>query len=446
MSWDLSSLSRGVRPYILLGLLSVALYLPGIAALPVLDRDEARFAQATRQMLETGDFLRIRFLAEARNKKPAGIYWLQAASVAAVSDAESSAIWPYRIPSLVGGIAAVLLTFGLGQGLVGRREALIGAGLLAATLELVGRGAYRQDRRGAVGGGGGGARRARPDLSRDARGPGDPVALAAPVLAGAGRGDPGQGPRRAGAVGPHHAGGVRRRPRRALAQGFARVVGRAVAAGRRRTVALRDQSRHRRRFPPRVRRTRSVRQADRRRGGAWRAAADASPDPDGGILAGDVFPRPHRRARVARAPRRRGALPHRVGGPILDPDRVGADQAAAISAAGVSGAGADGGPGAARRRSEVAPLRPAVRGDLGHRRAVPDGGPDRNTGTVRRRPRSGRHRRGYRAGDSRGRAVVDARAGGRDLLQPRDLHPARAVRGAAARPVVPLKRNRGAGP
>ena len=136
MSWDLSSLSRGVRPYILLGLLSVALYLPGIAALPVFDRDEARFAQATRQMLETGDFLRIRFLAEARNKKPAGIYWLQAASVAAVSDAESSAIWPYRIPSLVGGIAAVLLTFGLGQGLVGRREALIGAGLLAATLEF----------------------------------------------------------------------------------------------------------------------------------------------------------------------------------------------------------------------------------------------------------------------------------------------------------------------
>ncbi len=127
---------RGVRPYILLGLLSLALYLPGIATLPVLDRDEARFAQATRQMLETGDFLRIRFQNEARNKKPVGIYWLQAVSVAAFSDAERSAIWPYRVPSLIGGVAAVLLTFGLGKGLVGRREALIGAGLLAATLEL----------------------------------------------------------------------------------------------------------------------------------------------------------------------------------------------------------------------------------------------------------------------------------------------------------------------
>jgi 4-amino-4-deoxy-L-arabinose transferase-like glycosyltransferase len=127
---------RGIRPYILLGGLSLALYLPGIAALPVLDRDEARFAQATRQMIETGDFLHIRFLTESRNKKPAGIYWLQAASVAIFSDATSDAIWPYRLPSLLGGITAVLLTFGLGQGLVGRREALIGAGLLAATLEL----------------------------------------------------------------------------------------------------------------------------------------------------------------------------------------------------------------------------------------------------------------------------------------------------------------------
>ena len=75
----------GWRPYALLGALCMALYLPGMTAIPVLDRDEARFAQATRQMLETGDFLHIRFQSEARNQKPAGIYWLQAASVSALS-------------------------------------------------------------------------------------------------------------------------------------------------------------------------------------------------------------------------------------------------------------------------------------------------------------------------------------------------------------------------
>src|SRR5215475_15761710 len=101
--------TTGFRPYALLIGLCLLLYLPGIASIPPLDRDEARFAQASRQMLETGDFLRIRFQDEARNKKPAGIYWLQAASVSAFSTAASDAIWPYRLPSLIGAMAAALL-------------------------------------------------------------------------------------------------------------------------------------------------------------------------------------------------------------------------------------------------------------------------------------------------------------------------------------------------
>jgi 4-amino-4-deoxy-L-arabinose transferase-like glycosyltransferase len=129
--------SEGWRPYLLLVLLSLALYLPGIAALPVTDRDEARFAQASRQMLESGDFLRIRFQDEARNKKPAGVYWLQAASVALLSETESAAIWPYRLPSLLGAMTAVLLTFALGRHLMGRAPALLGAALLAASFGLV---------------------------------------------------------------------------------------------------------------------------------------------------------------------------------------------------------------------------------------------------------------------------------------------------------------------
>src|SRR5437899_6776737 len=60
----------GIVSFALLCLLCLALYTPGLAVIPPLDRDEARFAQATRQMLETGDFIRIRFQYEARNKKP----------------------------------------------------------------------------------------------------------------------------------------------------------------------------------------------------------------------------------------------------------------------------------------------------------------------------------------------------------------------------------------
>ncbi len=129
--------SQGWRPWALLVLFCLGLYLPGIAAVPVLDRDEARFTQATRQMLETGDFIGIRFQDEARNKKPAGIYWLQAAVVGTLSNPESTSIWPYRLPSLLGALAAVLFSFGFGARLVGRRAALLGAGLLAGCLSLV---------------------------------------------------------------------------------------------------------------------------------------------------------------------------------------------------------------------------------------------------------------------------------------------------------------------
>src|SRR5207237_771329 len=135
----------GWRPYALLAALCFALYLPGIAAIPPLDRDEARFAQASRQMLETGDFLRIRFQDEARNKKPAGIYWLQAASVAAFSTPESSAIWPYRLPSVAGALIAALLIFAIGsalffrsaEGSAPRLVAVIGAMLFAGALGVV---------------------------------------------------------------------------------------------------------------------------------------------------------------------------------------------------------------------------------------------------------------------------------------------------------------------
>src|SRR5471030_918189 len=80
--------------------------LPGLLALPPLDRDEARFAQASAQMLESGDFVSIRFQGAPRFKKPVGIYWLQAAAVQAVSHVEDRRIWAWRIPSLLGAMLA----------------------------------------------------------------------------------------------------------------------------------------------------------------------------------------------------------------------------------------------------------------------------------------------------------------------------------------------------
>ena len=92
-----------------LALLVLALALPGLRAVPVTDRDEARYAQASKQMVESGDYVQIRFLDEARNKKPVGIYWLHAASVRLTGCQDS--IWPYRLVSVGGALLAVLLVY-----------------------------------------------------------------------------------------------------------------------------------------------------------------------------------------------------------------------------------------------------------------------------------------------------------------------------------------------
>jgi len=129
--------AEGWKPYALLTLFCCVLFLPGIASLPPLDRDEARFAQATAQMLETGDFVDIRFQDQPRHKKPAGIHWLQAASVTLLSDTPAREIWAYRVPSAIGAWAAVLLTFMLGVRLFDRRTAFAGAGMLAASVLVI---------------------------------------------------------------------------------------------------------------------------------------------------------------------------------------------------------------------------------------------------------------------------------------------------------------------
>ncbi|MGH6950081.1 MAG: ArnT family glycosyltransferase [Vitreimonas sp.] len=125
--------ARGWRGYALIALIALLASLFGAARVPVMDADEARFAQATRQMIESDDYLRIRLQDEPRNKKPIGAHWLQAISVQAFEPLTGrlNVIWPYRLPSALGVVLAALATAWGGGALVGRRIALVGAGLLA---------------------------------------------------------------------------------------------------------------------------------------------------------------------------------------------------------------------------------------------------------------------------------------------------------------------------
>ena len=132
----LDLITRGWRAYALIAALTICGALPGFFSIPPLDRDESRFAQATAQMLETGDFVRIAVQDDPRNKKPVGIHWLQAAAVAATSSVEAREIWAYRLPSMAGAVLAALAALWAGTALVGRRAAFIGAALLGVCLLL----------------------------------------------------------------------------------------------------------------------------------------------------------------------------------------------------------------------------------------------------------------------------------------------------------------------
>ena len=119
-------------------LISLLMFLPGFVSNGPMDRDEPRFAQASKQMIETGDYVDIRFQHEARHKKPVGIYWMQAAVVKTaealgVPNARST-ISIYRLPSLIAAILAVLLTYWAALPFVTRRHAFVAALLFGACI------------------------------------------------------------------------------------------------------------------------------------------------------------------------------------------------------------------------------------------------------------------------------------------------------------------------
>jgi 4-amino-4-deoxy-L-arabinose transferase-like glycosyltransferase len=137
LDFAVGSHARAVAILIVAALLN---FLPGFFELPPIDRDEARFAQATKQMIESGDYVDIRFQDEVRYKKPVGIYWLQAgvvktAALLGLPQARTT-IWLYRIPSLVGALGGVLLTYWVALAFVPRRAALIAALMMASSVLL----------------------------------------------------------------------------------------------------------------------------------------------------------------------------------------------------------------------------------------------------------------------------------------------------------------------
>jgi 4-amino-4-deoxy-L-arabinose transferase-like glycosyltransferase len=116
----------------LLVLLVLAIYLPGIAQLPLLDRDEPRFATAAREMMERDEWIVPTFNGHDRFDKPPLVYWLMRAGYAMVGVDELGA----RLPAVACMIGLVLLVWSTGRRWFGESEGFVAAFMLATSLQF----------------------------------------------------------------------------------------------------------------------------------------------------------------------------------------------------------------------------------------------------------------------------------------------------------------------
>jgi 4-amino-4-deoxy-L-arabinose transferase-like glycosyltransferase len=76
---------------------ALALYLVGNTRVPLLDRDEPRYAECSREMLRSGDWIVPRFLGELRAHKPPLIYWCQAIAMELLGQTQQAARFPSAV-------------------------------------------------------------------------------------------------------------------------------------------------------------------------------------------------------------------------------------------------------------------------------------------------------------------------------------------------------------
>ena len=111
---------------------SLALNLAGNGRTSLWDRDEPRYAECTREMRVSGDWVRPRFNGEPRYQKPILIYWVMLAGTALAGDNPYGA----RLGSAIAGAASCLLCFLMGCRMFGPRVGRIAA-LVLATAPIV---------------------------------------------------------------------------------------------------------------------------------------------------------------------------------------------------------------------------------------------------------------------------------------------------------------------
>jgi len=135
--WDRGMFRRKVRQIlaspILLVVVSLTIHWIGNGETALWDRDEPRFATATREMIERSDWIVPTFNGELRPDKPILIYWLMGLAYSVFGEGEFAA----RFFSGLAGTASCLVAYGLARKMFDKRVALVSAWILALSPMLI---------------------------------------------------------------------------------------------------------------------------------------------------------------------------------------------------------------------------------------------------------------------------------------------------------------------
>jgi len=120
---------RSDLSWLLVLLISLAVFLPGLGAYPLLDPDEGRNAQVALEVVRDGHWLPPTLNGQVRYQKPPLYYWMVASSFLALGPGETSA----RLPSALAALLGVLVVLFMGEALWGREKGLLAATIIATT-------------------------------------------------------------------------------------------------------------------------------------------------------------------------------------------------------------------------------------------------------------------------------------------------------------------------
>jgi len=104
----------------------------GTWSLPLIDRDEPRFAEASREMRQNGDYIVPFFNHAYRFDKPPLIYWAQVAAFNVFGESD----FAVRLPSVVAGALTVLVVYGFALSLYGCETAWLSALVALTCLQI----------------------------------------------------------------------------------------------------------------------------------------------------------------------------------------------------------------------------------------------------------------------------------------------------------------------